>query len=374
MNLLESFKEIRNIVLSEMPDSKIYLYGESLRFLLNNKKPQKINIFIEARKQENINLVNHYLLKFKNISVTYGKKFKLENEIITINCIYLNIDEILKNNLNVECFYGGSKDNLKKLIKLTPFGKEEIVRNPKIILDLILLNDSSGFHFDSNTVTNIIKNVNLLNSLEKREIFFFLRKILHGNKPRKIISNLNSFGISKELFGVNLTETCIVNHLKPNDFYEMISIIFNGFETSEIESFLITRCGFLLRDISHIITIINIIHNIKDESIETAQEILKLIDKHRIVNIRRLIRIMGYKDLAKNIFIIKNNLVKKDFCLTEKIISYTLGISDKDVLKFLYDKAKNKIEEDSSFNELSKIISYLRNVQIEDVNKNSNRF
>jgi hypothetical protein len=132
MNLKESFQEIKNIVLSELPDSKIYLYGESLRFLLENKKPTELKIFIETKKSENIILVSQYLLKFKNLSPSFGKKLKLENEILTVNCIYLNIDDVLSGNISTGCFYGGLKDNSKKIIKLTPFGKEELQKNPKI--------------------------------------------------------------------------------------------------------------------------------------------------------------------------------------------------------------------------------------------------
>jgi tRNA nucleotidyltransferase/poly(A) polymerase len=367
MNLKESFQEIKNIVLSELPDSKIYLYGESLRFLLENKKPTELKIFIETKKSENIILVSQYLLKFKNLSPSFGKKLKLENEFLTVNCIYLNIDDVLSGNISTGCFYGGLKDNSKKIIKLTPFGKEELQKNPKIIFDLLLFNDLTGFHFDPNTVTFIIKNVSLLNSLEKREIFMFLKKILLGNKPRKIVSNLNTFGISKELFGVNLTETCFINHLKSNDFYEMTSLIFDNIEPSEIESFLLRQCGFLLRDVSQVVTIMNIIHDIKDESKETAIEILSKIDKHRVVNIRRLIRVMGYKTLSKNIFLVKNSVIQKELCITEKIISYALGISNSDKVKSLFEKAKMKIEEDCNYNDLNKIIAYLRSSDKEHV-------
>ena len=76
---------------------------------------------------------------------------------------------------------------------------------------------------------------------------------------------------------------------------------------------------------------------------------------------------MGYKTLSKNIFLVKNSVIQKELCITEKIISYALGISSSDKVKSLFEKAKMKIEEDCSYNDLNKIIAYLRSSDKEHV-------
>jgi tRNA nucleotidyltransferase/poly(A) polymerase len=356
----ELFTGVKNLVLSEIPSSKIYLIGESLRDSLSGKKPSVFEFFIETKDTEKFEEFQPRLSVFKNIKVTCGKKINADKEILTVNSLYLDINDILNGVDNVQCFNNGLRDFNKGVIRITEQAKLNFDENPSIVFNILNTIDETGFYIDPNTTYFLFNKRNVFHKIEKRKIFNFLKDILKKNHPRKFVSYLNTFGLSKELFGVNLIESPVVNHLKHNDVYELFSVLFDNIELNELESFLVEKCGFLLRDVENVIRVSKIIRNIEDESDTQVNMILKQVDKNRVVSMCRLLKAMNYKTLAKNVRKQKSRLfVKTELCVDERAIRVAFGIDNINEINNLLELAKKKIISNPEFNDTSKILLYL---------------
>jgi tRNA nucleotidyltransferase/poly(A) polymerase len=356
----ELFNNVTTFISSELPNSKVYLVGESLRESLLNRKPSIFEFFIETKDIEKLEKITPRLSVFKNTKFTGGKKINCDKEILTINCLYVDINDILNGVDNIQSFNNGLRDFNKGVVKLTEKAKVAFDDSSHAVFNILNTLDITDFYIDPNTVYFIFNKREVFHKIEKRRIFNFLKDILKRNHPRKFISYLNTFGISKELFGVNLVESPVVNHLRANDIYELFSVIFDNIDINNLEMFLVEKCGFLLKDVEHVIKISKIIRSIKDESDKELDKILSQVDKNRAISMGRLLKAMNYKILARNLRKQKNKLfIKTELCINESMIRVAFGIDNIDEINSYLDLARSKIIANPELNEKSKILFYL---------------
>jgi tRNA nucleotidyltransferase/poly(A) polymerase len=356
----ELFGNINRLILTEIPSAKVYLIGESVRDSLLNKKPNTFEFFVETKEIEKFEKISPRLNVFKNTKFIYGKKVNADKEVITVNCLYIDLNDILNGVDNIQSFNNGLRDFNKGVIKLTERTKLSFESTPAVVFTVLNAIDDTGFYIDPNTAFFIFNKRSFFNQIEKRKIFTCLKEILKRNHPRKFVSHLNTFGLSKELFGTNLVESPIINHLKPNDTYELFSILFDNIDINELESFLVEKCGFLLRDVENVMKVSKIIRNIEDESDAQLEKILMQVDKNRTVNMCRLLKSMNFKILSKNLRKQKIRLfVKHTLCIDEKTIRVAFGLDDQLEIERLLELANNKIISNPEFNDKSKILLYL---------------
>jgi len=353
---------VKNFITTELPNSKVYLVGESLRESLSNRKPLTFEFFVETKELERFEKISPRLAVFKNSKFFAGRKINSDKEVLTVNCLYVDINDILNNVDNIQSFNNGMRDFTKGVIKLTEKAKLSFDDSPYVIFTVLNTLDLTDFYMDPNTTYFIFNKRSVFQAIEKRRIFNFLKDTLKRNHPRKFISYLNTMGISKKLFGVNLVESPVVNHLKPNDIYEFFSVIFDNIEVNELELFLTEKCGFLLKDIDNVLKVSKIIRSIEDESDQQLDVILSQVDKNRTVSMCRLLKAMNFKLLARNLRKQKSRLlVKKDLCITESDLKVSFGINDALELSKLIEIAKTKIISNPEFNNKSKLLLYINN-------------
>lgn len=357
---LQCFKRLSQEVKNCLGDVNVYLYGSSLRDIILGKTPDVFKVFIETRNIPDFLKVK--LKTFKKFDFKFGKRIDLEDCNYTIDCVYVSLEDLLNNRENIIYTQTSEKDLGKGVLKLSKQGKQNITTNPSIILDTVLLMDELNFYLDPNTINFIFTNRKELVNIEKRKIFTFLKNIVKTKKPRKVVSNVNTLSISSELFGFNLIENSSLNHLKENDFFEFITIIFSEVDIKEIESFLIDKCGFLFRDIPHILKIAEALDTIEGQDEDCARKFLSLIDKKRIPNICRLLRALDFKELSKNLKKEKSlTNQRKQLCINGQTIKSAFGITDDLEVKIMLDKALSKVINEPEFNTQSKILVYLNN-------------
>jgi hypothetical protein len=192
-------------------DKKAYLYGTSIRKILNNEAPDSFNVFIKVHHAENRDKLIEKLPKNSKVYYTLGTSLLLK-DVFTINLLYVDLEHLLKGDIEVQCFQQGLKDYNKKSIRFT---KEAIAEmKPEYILRAIELSVETEFHLDSKTITEICNNKSNIGSLPKREFYRFLINSLKHKKTRKIISLCNTLGISKELVGFDLVFLCFKEFIK----------------------------------------------------------------------------------------------------------------------------------------------------------------
>jgi hypothetical protein len=142
--------------------------------------------------------------------------------------------------------------------------------------------------------------------------------------------------------------------------YELFAVIFDNIDLNNLEMFLIEKCGFLLKDVEHVMRISKIIREISDESDTQLEKIITKVDRSRVVNMCRLLKAMNYKLLVKNLRKQKNRILfKTELCINESVLRLSFGIDDQHELAKLLEIAKAKVAENSEFNDKTKILLYL---------------
>lgn len=356
-------------------DKKAYLFGSAIREILSGDKPKVFDVFIKIHHMEKIENIEKTLPVNKSIRYTFGSTFTI-NDPFTVNMMYVDINDLLTGNIEVKYFQSALKDYNKNSIK---FSKEALSDlRPEFIFQAIELAMDTGFHLDPKTITEICSNINICNRLDKRDIYRFLSKILKNKRTRKIISLLNTLGISKELFGYNLKETSIVNHLKPSDVLEYFSIIFSEVPFDNLKDVLVNKCGFFERDTHHVINLSKALESIHEkysheegsESDEAARRLLFIIKSKRINNVARLLKLLNFKELARSIKKQKGVVVDSDnLCIDKDLIKIAFGIENEMTVDTLLEKALDKVIVDPSFNNQTKLLSYL-NIERKKLNEN----
>jgi len=355
---LQYFRNIIQEVKNHIGDTNVYLYGSSLRDIILNRTPPVFKIFIESKNIPES--LSKKLNSFKGFEFNNGRRINLDDCDYTIDCLYIQLDDIIKGNDNVVYTQSSEKDLSKRVLRFSKSSKSSIEENPYLMLDIVLLVDGIGFYLDSNTINFIFNSKKYLHNIEKRKIFGFLKEAIKSKKPRKLVSNLNTLAISQELFNIKMVESSIINHLRETDFYEFITMIFSNIDNSELESFLIDKCGFLFRDTPPILRLVEAIDSITGEDEMAARVFLGKIDKKRITNTCRLLKALDFKELSKNIKRQKNATVSsRSLCITEEVIMRAFGITDENEIQSMLNKAVEKIIAEPEYNNQAKLLVYL---------------
>lgn len=353
VSIIEFLKEIKKVT----HNRGCYLYGESVRDIINRQKPKIFNIFVKATPCDDIESLKNSLPVYKNIKYTIDSTFIIP-DIFTVNMLYLDVDDIIDGNINILSQQNGLRDFNKSSIKFTKEASENI--KAEYLLDAIKLSVITGFHLDPKTITLIFNNREKVTQLDKREIYRFLVDSVKLRGTRKVISFLNTLGIANCLFGFKLTETSIVNHFNSLDVFEFFAVILSEVKYEDLKSILVEKCGFVERDTDHVLKLSKAMNEIVDETDVSARKFLSTIEKKRIPNAVRLLKNLGYKNLAK---IIKKEkaapVISSDFCIDERIIRAAFGIDNPEVVGKLLEMAHQKIIDEPAFNNQTKILTYL---------------
>lgn len=340
-------------------DKKAYLYGTTIRKILNNEVPDVFNIFIKVHHAESRDKLMQKLPQNSKIYYTLGTSLNI-TDIFTINLLYVDLESIIDGNIEVQCFQQGLKDYNKKSIRFT----KEAINNikPEYILRAIELSVDTDFHLDSKTITEICNNKTKLDNLQRRTFYRFLADSLKHKKTRKLISLCNTLGISKQILGFDLVESSILNHMKSTDVLEFMAVIFSDIPSSHLADILVNSCGFFERDVPHVVNLSKALEKIEGEDEESAREFLKIIEKRRISNVIRLLKLLDFKDLAKNIKKQKEaKVTREDLCVDAELLKAAFGIVDETQVTQLLEKALEKVISEPEYNDKTKILRYLNN-------------
>jgi tRNA nucleotidyltransferase/poly(A) polymerase len=353
--LLKQIKE-------KVEDRKVYLFGSAIRDILLSEKPKSFDFYIRvhhADKEKDD--VTAKLPLYKNVRYVVGTSLEI-SEPFTVNNLYVEVDELLNNRVNIESFHNGWRDFNKGTVRFTRDSIEDM--KPEWMLEAINISVDTGFHLDPKTINEIFRHRALITTIDRRKIYHFLTDSIKSKRPRRVISLMNTLGMSEELFGMKMRETSAVNHLKPSDSLELFTILFSSVPDAEIGKFLVDKCGFFERDTVHIANLIKALNEIDMENkngIEfEARKFLTTIGKKRIQNAIRLLNQMDHKELAKTVKKQKSNAVgAEDVAVDKNMIKAAFGIANDDMLDKLMDIAMNKVIAQPEFNTRTKLLTYL---------------
>lgn len=345
------------VIIRKYTKADIYLFGSTLRELITTGTTSRTDIVIN----ESDKIVQKNILKSipSDVNVVFDSKVDYSYEYFTMDNIYALINENFDGNIELQSTNNGLVDLNKKIIKLTKAGKAKFLDDPQFIFHVITMVAENKFILDSGTITTFLQSKNIIKKIDPKSIFSFIKNIVSYEHPRKIVSLVNTLGISKEIFGEKLCETSIVNHLKSEDYYEFIAIIFSDTDRNNLRQTLI---GFAPRDVEIIKNISEAIASIEKEDEYNARRIINIINGNRIQNMIRLLYAMKFKTLAKLVRSQKECVYNVSrLCITEDTIRNTFKIDDEDEIKNLLDKALKKVILDPGYNDKYKILTYLNN-------------
>ena len=329
---VELFKKI----LETCGDLPVYLYGKSLLFLYLNKESTSIDLFI---KSKHVNEETIHKLKNINplINVTFDKELTFDSEIFTIMCISCDLKSVLEKTGNIEGKHISLTDLQKRNIRF--IDKENSSKNSKHILDAILLVGEIEFNFEIDTMKQIFINKSIVKNVIKRDIYHLLKNIYFKSvKPRKTIALLNTLGISKEFFDVNLIESAVLNNLGKRDINEFFALIFNGIDEDKQENFLVEKAGFHLRDVEKVLQVTKILNNVENQEHNplTARKMLRAYGKDRALSLYRLFKAIGLIELSQLIKNEKNSVIEiKDLCVNLDYVMKAFSVDSIDGKKLL---------------------------------------
>lgn len=337
----------------------VYIYGKTLLFLYLGKEPSTIDLFIQSKNVDE-NVISQLKTLNEKITVSYGKEITFFNEIFTVNCIYCELNNVLNQAGNIDGKYLALNDLHKRNIRF--IDKEASSKNPKHVLEAILFSNETEFNLEVDTLKQIFVNRKEIQSIVKRDLFHFIRNLyMRSVKPRKAVALFNTLGLSTELFGVNLVESAVLNNLGKKDVNEFFALIFNNIDYDQLETFLVEKAGFHLRDVEKVLQVTHILNEIQsqDHNSVTARKILRVYGKDRALNLYRLFRAIGLNDLAQIVKNEKNSPIDaKDLCVDLDFIMRAFNV-DQDKAKKLLDLALDIVIMHPELNEPSRLLSAL---------------
>jgi tRNA nucleotidyltransferase/poly(A) polymerase len=350
---------IKDLVTSIRKFSKgdIYLFGSTLRnFLLCGVGPSLDVVVNEKDKQVQRKILESVTVHTA-VNFIFNADVDYSHEFYTIDNIYAHVDENFDGNLEIQSTNNGLVDLNKRIVKLTKAGKERVKDTPEFILDTITFVAENKFILDAGAISAFMQHKASVKTCSPARLYKFVTSIVSYEHPRKVISLINTLGISKELFNIKLTETSAVNHLRAEDYCEMVAIVFSDLEKNEFRRALV---GFPPREIDAIKNISTALGLIESEDEVTARNILKTINGFRIQNMIRLLYALKFKTLAKLVRSQKECAFSLNkLCIDEETIRATFKIDDEEKIKKILDKALQKVILEPEFNEKYKILSYL---------------
>lgn len=337
-------------------DSMVYLYGKSLLLLYLNKECSNIDLFI---KSKHVNEETIFKLKSLSdrINVTFGKDLTFDNELFTINCIYCSINDVLGKTGNIEGKHLSLNDLQKKSVRF--IDKENSSKNPKHILEAIMLASEIEFNLEIDSMKQMFINKTVVSQLVKRDIYHFLKNIyLKSVKPRKAIALINALGISMELFDMELVESSVLNNLGKKDVNEFFALIFDNIDNTQLENFLVEKVGFHMRDTEKVLQVGELLNNISDiePTALNARKLLRQYGKDKVLNLYRLFKAIGLNEMAHCIKSEKNSVVCiDDLCVDEDYITRVFNVEPNQAKKLL-DLALNLVIMNPELNDAAKLM------------------
>jgi hypothetical protein len=349
---VELFKSIIEIC-GEKPT---YLYGKSLLFLFLNKEPTSIDIFIKSNE-----VSDELLFKLKSLNdkirISSGKELLFgDNEIFTVDCIFCNLKDVVGKTGSIEGKHLALVDLQKKNLR---FIDKESAKNPKHIFEAILFANEIEFNFEIDSMKQIFLNKTIVSQMIKRDVYHFLKNLYFRSvKPRKAISLFNAFGLSMELFGTDLVETAVLNNLGKKDINEFFALIFGNIEEDQLESFLIEKVGFHLRDTDKVIQVTKIINSMRElkPTAYNARQLIRTYGKDKALQLYRLFKALGFTEMATIIKQQRNAVVSiDDLCVNVEFVAKVFNVDDVKATKLL-DLALNLVIMQPELNDPNKLM------------------
>lgn len=361
--LLDSIKNVTG-------DKEIILFGSGLSKIILNKKINIIDIFIKINEEkENINSILSFLPYISTVRYHLGKSFDdIEKSSITINNLYLNVNDIPNEFSDIREYIKCEsksflKDLNKRVINFTKKAKENF--KPEYIFEAIYESIETNFLLSSKTMDIIMHNKHLVNTFYKRQVYSQLLLALKCSKTQKFIEMMNIFGLSKELFNKNINSNLSYQLLNTTDIPEFLFCLFDFNNINDYKNFLIEKCGVLdkeLNDCLNIYKAFNLLNPLGD-SLDEAKKIYNVLNGQRVLNFCRLLNIYKMKSISKflkKIYYEKISKENKKLVLKPSHIKLYFGIDNKKDIHIILNEAKKKIEEDSSFNNIETLLSFIK--------------
>lgn len=356
-----SLQSLLSQIKEKVNDRKVYLYGSAIRDILLSDKPKSFDFYIRvhhADKEKDDVSIN--LPLYKNVRYVVGTSLEI-SEPFTVNNLYVEVDDLMNNKANIESFHNGMRDFNRGTVRFTKDSIEDM--KPEWMLEAITISVDTGFHLDPRTINEIFRHRALIKSISRRKIYHFLTESLKSKRPRRVISLMNTLGLSEELFGMKMRETSAVNHLKPSDILELFTILFSSVPDSQVGTFLVDNCGFFERDTVHISNLIKALNGIDNDNTNMdfeARKFITAIGKKRVQNSIRLLTQMDHKELAKCVKKQKFNMVGvEELSIDKNIIKAAFGVENEILLDKLINMAINKVIAEPEFNTRTKLLTYL---------------
>lgn len=334
-------------ILKETDDRDMYLFQTSFRNLCLGQNVDILDVLVVA-KQEEVNELKNILNSYENKGFRFSYSPVPPDELTymyTIDSVHLSVNKLI-NDLNgdVQAIDDGVKHLIDKELSLTKQGQFAIESHPQILFDSIIMASQLGLSFEINSMKFIFNNRHRIKEVDRSFVFTFLTSLFNNSlKVRKGIAMVNTLGLSIQLFGHNLHECSILNHLNKKDIFEFFTIIFSKFDLNVIDDFLVNKVGFTATNKTHVVNQLKAISEIKNEDDVTARKVLNICGKERLQNIVRLVKLLGYKILSKKIKEQKDSIITKaDLSITMSDVLNCFRVEHVEAEKIL-DMALEKV-------------------------------
>ena len=224
--LNEKFNGVVNLV-TNMPFDLIKQFDGDRTII----KAYDNNIMIFERS----NYYNIYFLDFKNIEDLKDPLFNWQN--FTIDMIYETsnnefIDyEYKYRNKNIQAI----KDVEYKQIRLLNANKNSLIEKPEQILQAFAYMSEYGFEIETQSLSCISKNINLLSNIDLISFKNYMKDILYGKNIINTINLMKSLNVFNIDIEVNGKKVNLLNSFNYIDFSNL-EMVNNGFHMNWIET------------------------------------------------------------------------------------------------------------------------------------------
>lgn len=360
--------------------AEVYLYGETFRNMCLNAPYELLDVLIHDTDARTVH-VQEQITEFgeKNglrIIISTELPWERQKAIYTLNTLRISVNNlILNSDGNVEAEEEGIKHLIDKELCLTTYGTEAIKERPELILDCIVVASQYSLSFEIESMKAMFNCRHDFKDINRKHVHKFLTELFYkSHKIRKGIALVNTLGVSLELFGKNLNESSILNHLNKKDLFEYFTIIFESIETDDLSEFLIEKAGFNSWDIKDVVNETKILAEIKntnllisaEQNMIMARAVIRQCGTKRLPSLVRLIKLSGYKELSKLLKEQKDAVTcVDDLAITLDDVKASFRVTDEEAQRIL-DLALDKVILRPELNDQFKLLSLL-NKDLESV-------
>jgi len=290
-------------------DVELYLCGRSLRNIClgDNQDVMEVTIHDPDRKisrETRESIFKEFSNGKFNILFSFTKEYEYLSEgLTTLDTLRLSVNKLIQsNNGDIQSDANGVKHLIDKEVHITEHGIQSVFKSPERAFEVIHLASKYNLSLSIETMKFIFDCRHLIKDVNRHYVNTFLTQLFYdSHKIRKGVALVNTLGLSMELFGGNLNESSILNHLNKRDILEYFAIIFQNMDPITIDDFLVSKVGFHSVDIKDIVNETRAVLSIEDESDITARRIISTCGKNRVSNLIRLLKLSGYKELSRKL-------------------------------------------------------------------------